>query len=270
MCDRLGIECFRRIVPRRIYTAAIMKIFPRADKMTVNGHKPNGPGGIPSRPAFRFGGDGSGIIVGDAWHSRQLFPDRTFRCCITSPPYWGLRDYGIPNQIGAEKTLNEYIANLTEIFQQVKRVLRDDAIPLVDMGFLDAVKETFSVYGGASSFLLGLMTICFVGTLLTSGAVWMIGSDRILAVAAYDGAFRAAMASFQTLTDPAALSVLPARVDVVTVPSDMSVDQFQAHFPSTIPVDQVAVINGLERGGSFKAGQKAKRVVGGSPQLAGR
>ena len=56
-------------------------------------------------------------------------------------------------------------------------------------GFLDAVTETFSVYGGASSFLLGLMTLGFVVTLLTSGAVWMIGSDRILAVAAYDGAF---------------------------------------------------------------------------------
>ena len=56
-------------------------------------------------------------------------------------------------------------------------------------GFLDAVTETFSVYGGAQSFLLGLMTLCFVVTLLTSGAVWMIGSDRILAVAAYDGAF---------------------------------------------------------------------------------
>src|SRR3954469_3846713 len=56
-------------------------------------------------------------------------------------------------------------------------------------GFLDAVTETFSVYGGASSFLLGLMTVAFVITLLTSGAVWMIGSDRILAVAAYDGAF---------------------------------------------------------------------------------
>jgi amino acid transporter len=51
------------------------------------------------------------------------------------------------------------------------------------------VTETFSIYGGASSFLLGLMTVCFVITLLTSGAVWMIGSDRILAVAAYDGAF---------------------------------------------------------------------------------
>jgi amino acid transporter len=56
-------------------------------------------------------------------------------------------------------------------------------------GFLDAVAETFTVYGGAQNFLLGVMTLCFVGTLLTSGAVWMIGSDRILAVSAYDGAF---------------------------------------------------------------------------------
>jgi glutamate:GABA antiporter len=55
--------------------------------------------------------------------------------------------------------------------------------------FIDAVTETFSVYGGAQQFLLGVMTLCFVGTLLTSGAVWMIGSDRILAVAAYDGGF---------------------------------------------------------------------------------
>ena len=56
-------------------------------------------------------------------------------------------------------------------------------------GFLDAVSTTFGVYGGAKDFLLGVVTIAFVGTLLTSGAVWMIGSDRILAVAAYDGSF---------------------------------------------------------------------------------
>jgi amino acid transporter len=55
-------------------------------------------------------------------------------------------------------------------------------------GFIDAVTTTFSVYGGAAHTLLVLMTICFVGTLVTSGAVWMIGSDRIQAVAAYDGA----------------------------------------------------------------------------------
>jgi amino acid transporter len=56
-------------------------------------------------------------------------------------------------------------------------------------GFIDAVTKTFSVYGGAAHALLVFMTICFVGTLVTSGAVWMIGSDRIQAVAAYDGSF---------------------------------------------------------------------------------
>jgi amino acid transporter len=56
-------------------------------------------------------------------------------------------------------------------------------------GFIDAVSTVFSVYGGAAHTLLVLMTLCFVGTLLTSGAVWMIGSDRIQAVAAYDGGF---------------------------------------------------------------------------------
>ncbi len=57
-------------------------------------------------------------------------------------------------------------------------------------GFIDAVTATFNgVYGGAAHGLLVVMTLCFVGALVTSGAVWMIGSDRIQAVAAYDGAF---------------------------------------------------------------------------------
>jgi amino acid transporter len=56
-------------------------------------------------------------------------------------------------------------------------------------GFIDAVTTVFSVYGGAAHALLIFMTICFVGTLVTSGAVWMIGSDRIQAVAAFDGSF---------------------------------------------------------------------------------
>ena len=57
-------------------------------------------------------------------------------------------------------------------------------------GFIDAVTATFhGVYGGAAHALLVIMTLCFVGALVTSGAVWMIGSDRIQAVAAYDGAF---------------------------------------------------------------------------------
>ena len=57
-------------------------------------------------------------------------------------------------------------------------------------GFIDAVGTVFSgVYGGAANTLLVIMTLCFVGTLLTSGAVWMIGSDRIQAVSAQDGSF---------------------------------------------------------------------------------
>jgi amino acid transporter len=57
-------------------------------------------------------------------------------------------------------------------------------------GFIDAVTATFhGVYGGAAHALLIIMTLCFIGALVTSGAVWMIGSDRIQAVAAYDGAF---------------------------------------------------------------------------------
>jgi amino acid transporter len=56
-------------------------------------------------------------------------------------------------------------------------------------GFIDAVTRVFGVYGGAAHVLLVVMTLSFVGSLVTSGAVWMIGSDRIQAVAAYDGAF---------------------------------------------------------------------------------
>jgi len=57
-------------------------------------------------------------------------------------------------------------------------------------GFIDAVTLTFhGVYGGAAHPLLVVMTLCFVGAVMTSGAVWMIGSDRIQAVASYDGAF---------------------------------------------------------------------------------
>src|SRR5262249_14759180 len=64
-------------------------------------------------------------------------------------------------------------------------------------GFIDAVTKTFRVYCGAADSplrlvavrVLVLMAICFVGTLVASGAVWMIGSDRIQAVAAYDGSF---------------------------------------------------------------------------------
>ena len=62
--------------------------------------------------------------------------------------------------------------------------------------FLDAVTVVFTVYGGAAHVLRDVMAICFIGAVMTSGAVWMMGSDRILAVAAYDGAFHPFFARF--------------------------------------------------------------------------
>ena len=54
--------------------------------------------------------------------------DGTVQCCVTSPPYYGLRDYGISDQIGLEPTPDEYVAKLVSVFREVKRVLKDDGV----------------------------------------------------------------------------------------------------------------------------------------------
>lgn len=74
------------------------------------------------------------ILIGD---SRQLLsgiPDQAIQMCVTSPPYWGLRDYGIAGQIGAEHTIDAYIDNLTAIFREVRRTLRDDGTLWLNLG----------------------------------------------------------------------------------------------------------------------------------------
>jgi len=55
-------------------------------------------------------------------------------CCITSPPYYGLRDYGVSGQIGNEDTLEQYIENLVNVFEQVKRILKDDGVLWLNLG----------------------------------------------------------------------------------------------------------------------------------------
>lgn len=66
------------------------------------------------------------IINGDVRDKLSTLPDDTFHCCVTSPPYWGMRDYGYGGQIGAEGSVEEYIAHLVSCFQDVRRVLRPD------------------------------------------------------------------------------------------------------------------------------------------------
>src|ERR1700678_2206019 len=74
------------------------------------------------------------IIVGDTLAELKKFGDQTFQSCVTSPPYWGLRDYGIPGQIGAEMKLEEYIQKLVEVFGEVKRTLKDDGTFWLNIG----------------------------------------------------------------------------------------------------------------------------------------
>jgi predicted Zn-dependent protease len=83
--------------------------------------------------------------------------------------------------------------------------------------------------------------------------------------AAHDATFRQVLASFGPLTDPAAKAVQPARVELVKVPREMTLEAFQAEFPSSAPLDVVATVNGVDPKGSLRAGQTAKRIVGGPP-----
>lgn len=61
-------------------------------------------------------------------------PERSVHCYITSPPYYGLRDYGVEGQIGLEETPAEFITRLVEVFREVRRALRDDGACWVNMG----------------------------------------------------------------------------------------------------------------------------------------
>ncbi|AGL00443.1 DNA-methyltransferase [Desulfoscipio gibsoniae] len=76
----------------------------------------------------------SSILLGDAKEALMVIPDKTVQCTVCSPPYWGLRDYGIENQIGAENKLDNYINNLVEIFREVRRVLKDDGTLWLNIG----------------------------------------------------------------------------------------------------------------------------------------
>ena len=74
------------------------------------------------------------IIRGDCVESLRTIPDASVHCCVTSPPYWGLRDYGHAGQIGLEETPEAYVARMVEVFREVRRVLRDDGTLWLNLG----------------------------------------------------------------------------------------------------------------------------------------
>lgn len=74
------------------------------------------------------------FYCGDALQVLRKLPEESVHCCITSPPYWGLRDYGINGQYGLEATPEEYVDRMVEVFREVKRVLRKDGTLWLNLG----------------------------------------------------------------------------------------------------------------------------------------
>ena len=74
------------------------------------------------------------IIVGDVRTALSSIPDCSIQTCITSPPYWGLRDYGNDGQLGLELTPEEYVANMVAVFREVRRVLAYDGTLWLNLG----------------------------------------------------------------------------------------------------------------------------------------
>lgn len=82
------------------------------------------------------------IHVGDCLESLRRMPEKSMHCCVTSPPYFALRDYGVDGQIGLEPTPGEFVQALVAVFREVRRVLRDDGTCWVNLG------DSYNAYNG--------------------------------------------------------------------------------------------------------------------------
>jgi site-specific DNA-methyltransferase (adenine-specific) len=90
------------------------------------------------------------IIQGDALQVLKTIPDNSVDCVVTSPPYWALRDYEIEGQLGLEPSFNEYIDKLLEIFDEIKRILKDTGTCWVNLG--DTYSSSSKGTGGKTNY----------------------------------------------------------------------------------------------------------------------
>jgi len=110
--------------------------------------------------------------LGDALATLKTLPDESVDCCVTSPPYWGLRDYGVEGQIGLEESPGEYVRRLVEVFEEVRRVLRPHGTLWLNLG------DSF----GPDKQLLGIpwrvaLALQQAGWILRSDIVWTKGTS---------------------------------------------------------------------------------------------
>lgn len=86
--------------------------------------------------------DRAKILCGDAVQMLRTLPAQSVHTCVTSPPYWALRDYGVAGQIGLEATMEEFLGRMVDVFAEVWRVLRDDGTCWINLG------DTYTSNGG--------------------------------------------------------------------------------------------------------------------------
>ena len=91
------------------------------------------------------------VHVGDALAVLRTLPDASVQTCVTSPPYWRLRDYGIVGQVGLEETPEQFVEALVAVFAEVRRVLRDDGSLWLNMGDCYASHRGGDPYSGLNS-----------------------------------------------------------------------------------------------------------------------
>ena len=92
------------------------------------------------------------LLVGDVRERLKELPDMSVHCCVTSPPYWGLRDYGRDDQIGLEATPELYVASLVSVFNEVRRVLSDDGTLWLNLGDSYAGNNSRASNNGRAGF----------------------------------------------------------------------------------------------------------------------
>jgi len=93
------------------------------------------------------------IITGDALQSLQVMPDGSIDCCVTSPPYWGQRDYGQAEQMGMEDTPDAYVAGMVAVFREVRRILKPEGTLWLNLG--DSYVSTPTGSAGKTQTLTG-------------------------------------------------------------------------------------------------------------------
>lgn len=106
------------------------------------------------------------ILIGDCRQMLATLPEKSVHCVVTSPPYFGLRDYGVSGQLGLEPTPEEFVAAMVEVFRDVRRVLRDDGTLWLNLG---------DSYGGKKQLLGIPWRVAFA--LQTDG--WYLRQDII-------------------------------------------------------------------------------------------